>query len=118
MSDPNQDVIEDQNARWKQYDWKLIPAVAQRPLINMALDEVLTVKVGKGERPPTIRVWGWASKCIVLGRFQSVKNEVDEASAREHGVEIVRRISGGGAMFIEPDGSQSVPSAIGTPRLS
>lgn len=96
---------DDELARWREHDWKLIPAVAQRPLINMALDEVLAVRVGRGERPPTIRVWGWASKCVVIGRFQSVKNEVDEAAARENDVEIVRRISGGGAMFIEPEGA-------------
>ena len=73
--------------------------------MNMALDEVLTLRVGRGERKPTLRIWGWANPCIVLGRFQSVRNEVDEAAAREHGVEIVRRISGGGAMFIEPEGA-------------
>ena len=92
-------------ARWRRYGWRLIPQVARSPLLNMALDEVLTLRVGRGERPPTVRVWGWSGKCVVLGRFQSVRNEVDEAAAREHGVEIVRRISGGGAMFIEPEGA-------------
>lgn len=91
--------------RWRDQDWHLIPASAQPPLVNMALDEVLTLRVARGERPPTIRVWGWASRCVVLGRFQSVKNEVNEAAAAEHGVELVRRISGGGAMFIEPQGA-------------
>jgi lipoate-protein ligase A len=99
------DAVAGQEARWLGRDWKLIPAIPQRPLINMALDEVLTLRVGRGERPPTIRIWGWASKCIVIGRFQSVKNEVDEEAARANGVEIVRRISGGGAMFIEPEGA-------------
>ena len=42
---------------------------------------------------------------MVLGRFQSVRNEVDTVAATQHGVEIVRRISGGGAMFIEPKGA-------------
>jgi lipoate-protein ligase A len=41
----------------------------------------------------------------VLGRFQSVKNEVDEIAALENDVALVRRISGGGAMFIEPEGA-------------
>jgi lipoate-protein ligase A len=99
------ELIQRQSERWKAYDWRLIPAVAQRPVINMALDEVLTLRVGSGQRPPTIRVWGWANPCVVIGRFQSVKNEVDEASARAQGIEIVRRISGGGAMFIEPEGA-------------
>jgi lipoate-protein ligase A len=73
--------------------------------MNMALDEVLTLRVGRGERPPTIRIWGWSDRCIVLGRFQSVRNEVNEEAAWEHGVQLVRRISGGGAMFIEPEGA-------------
>lgn len=94
-----------EDRRWQGLDWQLIPAAPQRPLINMALDEVLTLRVGRGERKPTLRIWGWASSCVVLGRFQSVKNEVDEEAARARGVEIVRRISGGGAMFIEPEGA-------------
>jgi len=73
--------------------------------MNMALDEVLAERVGKGLRPPTVRIWGWSSPCVVLGRFQSVRNEVDEEAAARHGIEIVRRISGGGAMFIEPEGA-------------
>src|SRR5688572_25696717 len=68
--------IAGQEWRWRGYDWRLIPAVPQRPLINMALDEVLTLRVGRGLRPPTLRIWGWANRCVVLGRFQSVKNEV------------------------------------------
>ena len=71
----------------------------------MALDEVLVERVGAGRRPPTLRIWGWSAPCVVLGRFQSVRNEVDEEAAARHGIEIVRRISGGGAMFIEPEGA-------------
>lgn len=91
--------------RWQRYTWQLIPPVALPPLMNMALDEVLTLRVGRGERPPTLRFWGWASHCIVLGRFQSVRNEVNAANAEANGIQIVRRISGGGAMFIEPEGA-------------
>lgn len=39
---------------------------------------------------------------MVLGRFQSVRNEVDPVSTRRHHVRVVRRITGGGAMFVEP----------------
>jgi lipoate-protein ligase A len=91
--------------RWHAYQWHLIPGQPLPPLMNMALDEALTLRVGRGDRPPTIRIWGWSSPCVVLGRFQSVKNEVDENAAHELGIQIVRRISGGGAMFIEPEGA-------------
>ena len=91
--------------RWARYAWKLIAGVPRPPHMNMALDEVLTFRVGSGVRPPTIRIWKWDRKAIVLGRFQSVRNEVDEAAAAAADITITRRISGGGAMFIEPEGA-------------
>jgi lipoate-protein ligase A len=92
-------------SRWRALPWRLLPEHPRTPLMNMALDEVLTEQVGRGERLPTVRIWGWTARCVVLGRFQSVRNEIDEAAAARHGIEIVRRISGGGAMFIEPEGA-------------
>src|SRR3546814_1809396 len=47
-------------------------------------------------------IWEWAGSAVVMGRFQSLRNEVDAQAARRHGIEVERRISGGGAMFIEP----------------
>jgi lipoate-protein ligase A len=40
---------------------------------------------------------------VVIGRFQSVENEVHFERATEMGIQVVRRISGGGAMLIEPE---------------
>jgi lipoate-protein ligase A len=68
----------------------------------MALDEVLLDQVDSGKRLPTLRIWEWASSAVVIGRFQSLRNEVDLAGAERHGIQVVRRITGGGAMFIEP----------------
>lgn len=87
---------------WHEHDWQLIHTHAQSPSMHMALDEVLTSEVSAGRRPPTLRVWEWASPAVVIGRFQSLRNEVDAQGASRHGIEVVRRISGGGAMFIEP----------------
>ncbi|MCE7031206.1 lipoate--protein ligase family protein [Lysobacter sp. GX 14042] len=87
---------------WRRHDWQLIHTGPQAPALHMALDEVLTAEVGAGRRPPTLRVWEWASPAVVIGRFQSLRNEVDADGAVRHGIEVVRRISGGGAMFIEP----------------
>ncbi len=95
----------ERDERWKRYNWQLLPAVPLDPDVQIALDETLTLAVGKGEREPTLRFWGWNAPCVVLGRFQSVRNEVNEDVARAEGVQLVRRISGGGAMFIEPEGA-------------
>ncbi|MFE1294788.1 biotin/lipoate A/B protein ligase family protein [Streptomyces sp. NPDC058733] len=101
---------------WTDYDWQLIHEGPQSPALHMALDEVLTAEVAAGRRPPTLRVWEWASPAVIIGSFQSLRNEVDAEEAARHGVQVVRRISGGGAMFVEPGNtitySLSVPEAL------
>ncbi|QFG21026.1 biotin/lipoate A/B protein ligase family protein [Actinomadura sp. WMMB 499] len=87
---------------WRDHEWRLIHEGPQEPLVHMALDQVLAEEVGAGRRPPTLRVWEWASPAVIIGSFQSLRNEVDAAEAERAGVEVVRRISGGGAMFVEP----------------
>ncbi len=88
--------------RWNELDWHLIRTGPQVPELHMALDEVLTYEVGAGRRPPTLRIWEWAGNAVILGRFQSVRNEVDPEGAAKHDISVMRRISGGGAMFVEP----------------
>ncbi|MGW0734535.1 lipoate--protein ligase family protein [Streptomyces sp. NPDC002851] len=101
---------------WGDYHWQLIHEGPQHPSLHMALDEVLTKEVAAGRRPPTLRVWEWDTPAVVIGSFQSLRNEVDRARAAQHGVEVFRRISGGGAMFMEPGNtitySLSVPEAL------
>jgi lipoate-protein ligase A len=87
---------------WNEHDWQLIHSAPQMPLQHMALDQILLDEVAAGRRAPTLRVWEWAGPAVVIGIFQSLKNEVDAVGARKHKIEVVRRISGGGAMFIEP----------------
>lgn len=87
---------------WHDYRWSLIRSVPVASAVNHALDEALTRRVGAGLRPPTLRFWGRIEPEVVIGRFQSVRNEVDEAEARRHGIQIMRRLTGGGAMFVEP----------------
>ncbi|MEI2418289.1 biotin/lipoate A/B protein ligase family protein [Orrella sp. JC864] len=70
--------------------------------MHMALDAVLADEVGAGRRPATLRIWEWASPAVIIGRFQSLRNEVDPQGAARHGITVVRRVSGGGAMFVEP----------------
>lgn len=87
---------------WNDYEWQYLHPGPLTPMQHLALDEVLTEEVGTGARKPTLRIWEWASPAVVIGSFQSVRNEVDRENAERYGFEIVRRISGGGAMFIEP----------------
>jgi Lipoate-protein ligase A len=90
---------------WSDYEWELVQPGPLEPLMHLALDQVLAEEVGEGRRKPTLRFWEWASPAVVIGSFQSVKNEVDPDNAQKYGFPVVRRISGGGAMFIEPPGA-------------
>jgi len=86
---------------WRDYSWSIVHAPAVPPAVNLALDEVLATEVGEGRRQPTLRIWEWDQSAVVIGSFQSLKNEVDPEGAAAHGFEVVRRISGGGAMMME-----------------
>ena len=85
---------------WRDFDWEIVHDKAVSPRMNLALDEVLTARVGEGRRRPTLRIWEWNESAVVIGSFQSYRNEVDPEGAAKHGFDVVRRISGGGAMLM------------------
>ncbi|WBU37125.1 lipoate--protein ligase family protein [Homoserinibacter sp. YIM 151385] len=87
---------------WSDYEWELLHPGPLPANMHLALDEVLTQEVGEGRRRPTLRIWEWSERTVVIGSFQSVRNEVDAVEAEREGFRVVRRISGGGAMYIEP----------------
>jgi lipoate-protein ligase A len=105
-------------AGWKSLPWRLIPERPLPPALNVALDEVLTDRLAKGERPPTLRFWRWTAPAVVIGRCQSVANEVDTAAAAAMGVQVVRRLTGGGAMFLQPHGAITYSLHLPEPALA
>ena len=101
---------------WADHTFEILHPEPMSPAMHLALDEVLTQEVGAGERAPTLRIWEWASRAIIIGSFQSLRNEVDSEQAAAEDVTVVRRISGGGAMFVEPGNAVTyslyVPSSL------
>lgn len=87
---------------WDDHTFDLIAPVVMPPVMHVALDEVLPAEVAAGRRGPLLRIWDWDSPLVVIGSFQSVRNEIDADNAEKFGIDVVRRISGGGAMFMEP----------------
>ncbi|WP_129337433.1 lipoate--protein ligase family protein [Cellulomonas endophytica] len=86
---------------WADHRFELLHPGPLPPALHTALDQVLTEELAAGRRGPTLRFWEWVDPAVIIGSFQSVRNEVDLAAADRHGVALVRRISGGGAMFME-----------------
>jgi lipoate---protein ligase len=99
------DDIDRLTAFWKQLDWRIISEVPQSPAMNVALDEVLLKAVATQQTTPTLRFWRWSQPAVIIGRCQSIQNEVDLEAAAEAGITIVRRMTGGGAMFLQPHGA-------------
>ena len=102
--------------RWEDHEFEVVHEGPESPAMHMALDQALAEAVGEGTRRPTLRIWEWGAPAVVIGSFQSLRNEVDPAGAERHGITVVRRISGGGAMFIEP-GNTITYSLVVPPSL-
>ena len=101
---------------WQDLTFDVIDARVLDPAMHVALDQVIAEDVGAGRRNPTFRLWEWDAPLVVIGSFQSYRNEIDQAGADKHGIQVVRRITGGGAMFMEPGNcitySLVVPGAL------
>ncbi|MFW5900404.1 MAG: lipoate--protein ligase family protein, partial [Halodesulfurarchaeum sp.] len=70
--------------------------------MHHALDQVLLDRLDAGEIEPTVRFWYRTGPAIPLGRFQAYEDEVAVEYVEETGIDVIRRITGGGAMFAEP----------------
>ncbi|KAB7787372.1 lipoate--protein ligase family protein [Bifidobacterium cebidarum] len=90
--------------RWERLKRNLIVLHdhPRTPAEQMRIDESWAREVAEGKRPPTLRIWEWAGPAVVIGRFQSAPDEVNLDVAQRLGFDVVRRCTGGGAMFIEP----------------
>ena len=75
---------------------------------NMGLDEAILAAVAEGREPPTLRFYGWNPPTVTLGYFQGLDEELDREACARMGVDIVRRITGGGAVFHDAELTYSI----------
>jgi len=75
---------------------------------NMALDLSILHSVAGNKSIPTLRIYTWAPSAVTIGYFQKLETETDEKYCAEHGVDIIRRITGGGAVFHEAEITYSI----------
>lgn len=89
--------------------WRVIKDGEYSEAMHQALDQVLIEKMNNSvnskdsdEIRPTLRFWHRPHTSIPMGRFQSYHDEVEHEFIQDNDIEVVRRITGGGAMFSEP----------------
>jgi lipoate-protein ligase A len=84
--------------------WRLLKLETHDAYGNMAIDEaILTARIDNLV-PNTVRLYRWNPSAVSIGRFQNVQNEAQLESCRRLGVDIVRRITGGGTVFHDSQG--------------
>lgn len=85
-------------------EWRLIPLETNSAAMNMALDEACAHEVVRGNVSPTIRFYRWKPSAVSIGYFQSLEQEVDVKECEKQDVDVVRRRTGGGAVYHDYDG--------------
>ena len=100
--------------------WRLIKTDQNNAAMNMAIDEAMLL-TQKASFQPTLRIYDWLHTAFSFGYFQQIAQEVDVEACAAHGIELVRRMTGGGTVIhgwdvtytiIVPHGSGLFPKDI------
>lgn len=79
--------------------WRLLIHQTHDAYTNMSIDEIL-LKNGT----PTLRFYQWSPSAISIGYFQGIREEVNLKACKEEKIDVVRRITGGGAVYHDEKG--------------
>jgi len=79
--------------------WRLLDTGARSASENMALDETLLELKAAGRIPHTLRFLQFSNPTVLVGHHQSVGEEVRLDYCQRQGIEINRRLTGGGALY-------------------
>ncbi|MEM3597216.1 MAG: biotin/lipoate A/B protein ligase family protein [Candidatus Bathyarchaeia archaeon] len=84
--------------------WRLLKLETNNAFANMAIDEAILNARINGFVPNTVRFYRWNPSAVSIGKFQQINNEVHLENCRKHGVDVVRRITGGGTVYHDAEG--------------
>jgi lipoate---protein ligase len=88
----------------KMDTWRLLPLETNNASMNMAIDEAILNTRIAGQVPNTLRFYRWQPSAVSVGKNQNPENEIYLDSCRQLGVDVVRRISGGGTVYHDFEG--------------
>ncbi len=81
--------------------WTFLDTGVRSAAENIALDDILFTCRNKNFIPNTFRFLQFAPSAVLVGFHQSVDQEVRIDYCREHSIDINRRITGGGAIYLD-----------------
>lgn len=79
--------------------WRFLPLEVNNGFWNMALDEAILQCTIDKKSPNTLRFYKWKPSTASIGRNQSLSDEINFDFAQKKKFNVVRRITGGGAVF-------------------
>jgi len=94
--------------------WRLLVTAPCDGATNMAVDEVVWRSRQAGASPPTLRFFGWAPPTVSLGYGQLLADDVDVAACHALGVGLVRRPTGGSAIYHDGPDRELTYSVVAT----
>ena len=95
--------------------WRLLLSPPFGGPDNMALDEALMRRARRtGET--VLRVYGWSTPTLSLGRNQKARGHYDEAGLARAGIAVVRRPTGGRALLHDHEVTYSVTAPASAPQ--
>ena len=83
--------------------WRLISFQRLSGFENMALDEALFREAIRRDGVPTLRLYGWSRPALTIGYAQKLDREVNRRYCRDQGIDIIRRPTGGKAVYHSTD---------------
>ena len=96
--------------------WRVIVDPPGSGAENMARDRALLDQLVAGDRPATLRFYGWKPACISLGLGQS-ESILDLDAVRAAGLDVVRRPTGGQALLHDDELTYSVVASQQDPAV-
>jgi len=84
--------------------WRLIDMRIEDAPTQMAIDEAIAMARLKENTPNTVRLYRWNPSAVSIGYFQGIEKEVNLPACEKYGVDVIRRITGGGAVYHDYNG--------------
>jgi lipoate-protein ligase A len=82
--------------------WRVIDLGSTSPALTAAVDEAILTCRSKGSVGNTLTFYSRDRPTVSLGYFEKAAESIDLELCREKGIEVVRRQSGGSAIFTDP----------------
>ena len=98
-------------------EWRLLLTGFNDGFTNMAIDEAILIRRSQNKVPSTVRLYGWSPPAVSIGYFQSLEEEVDLKKCKEFGIDFLRRITGGGAVFHDKEVTYSCVAPVNDPII-